>query len=984
MARPQVREVSAPSAIQGVAAPVSTYVRPADPGRSPLHELAEGLAAFNSGLGALLDKRKAESEAAEAARANVDFHRNNQEGYAEAVRQGKIPAWASDAYVQSYKKQQGNLAGLRLRDRFNLAYQQWEGRHDADHDGYAAWAAQWVAQNVGDEQDPYILAGLAPHLESLTLGGMDTFSTERDTRLKENARATTGALVTHSLEEAHDEYATTGQIDWDTHWGNILAEREAALARGDNGVAVDSLIVDSILLQAERTADMDYLKLLDRTLPGQTQPLALDPKVREAVTKSQDRIKATQGALASDIASERDRMEKQQQEELWADTLGRILKGEPVPEENIVTLERRDGEARIKVARYQKEAVGLDTQEDPESLLDVFTQIDQGAGAGFVIRMREQGVIRDPATLTKALDRVKAVQNALKDGGVFTSPTYKDIVKLVTNETGPTGITTTLDGTGPISAEGMEALYDFRQMLLDWETRNPNASMMEKEKAAREAGEIIRSRIVPDNDMGLHGQYISDADRADMERQAAREAEGPGDSPAEEEASNPFGGYSFIPNPIQSFREWWNGPQQPEDAPVAAPEPRVEQSPAPALESLSEARRSAVESLASGRGISAEEANQQLHDKLLEIMDEADPGIDRETTGSISQESRDGLANLFDNPPQVSSDTPLATAYVDPKSNPSVASAVLERFAGKRLPVSIRNNNMGAISITGDIQSSWAAKQPGFVGTTKRPAAEGGHYAKYATPEHGVAAASRLLERYGQQGVNTPEAIVKKWSTDTKAHGAYARTLSKYLTEAGVEAGVDTPLDLTDPKVRIAVLKAKSAHESDAGVPVYADAVFERGANYRLGETSGEKQRGLAALAPNGLVASSKRGYKPDLDNLRPEIRTGVESLQKAWGRELPIVSGFRDPARNRKAGGAKKSQHQHGNAVDIDVSTLSQAERIELIRLASSQGFKGIGVYANSIHLDYGTKRYWGPSHGAKSLPAWAKDAIEEHMKRA
>lgn len=231
--------------------------------------------------------------------------------------------------------------------------------------------------------------------------------------------------------------------------------------------------------------------------------------------------------------------------------------------------------------------------------------------------------------------------------------------------------------------------------------------------------------------------------------------------------------------------------------------------------------------------------------------------------------------------------------------------------------------------------------------------------------------------------MNTPEAIVKKWSTDTKAHGAYARTLSKYLTEAGVEAGVDTPLDLSDPKVRVAVLKAKSAHESGAGVPVYADAVFERGANYRLGETSGDRPKGLAALAPNGLVSSTKRGYKPDLDNLKPELKTGVESLQKAWGRELPIVSGYRDPAQNKRAGGAKRSQHQHGNAVDIDVSSLSQEERVELIRLASKQGFKGIGVYANSLHLDYGSKRYWGPSHKAASLPSWAKAAIEEHMSR-
>ena len=980
MARPQVREVSAPSAIQGMAAPVSTYVRPADPGRSSLHDLAEGLAAFDSGLGAFLNKRKAESEEADKARAVVDFNRNNQMGWAEAVRQGKVPASASPIYMEWYKKQQGDLAGLKLRDKFALDYQQWEGRHNADSSTFGQWYSQWVAQNVGDEQDPHVLSGLAPHLDGLLDGSYDTFMKERDTRIREGSRATSGALLTSDLESVLDDGRTTGQTDWETFWTSALQRREEALGRGELAADWDQLLVDSILLQAERTADMEVLQLLDKTLPGSQHPLNYDPKVREALTKTQDRVKAAQGALASDIARERERQEKQQQEELWAETLDRIHKGEEVPEEFIVRLSRRDGEARAKVARYQKEAVELGTQEDPEALLDIYTQIDQGEGADFVLRMREQGAIRDPATLTKALDRVKAVQNALKDGGIFTSPTYKDTVKQITNATG-IGDFSPLTNERGLSSEGMEALYDYRQMLLDWETRNPNASLIDKEKAAREVGEIITGRIVQDPSGDYHGRYISETDRADLERRAAEEAAASSATqPAEDDAPNPFGGYSFIPNPIQSFMEWWNGPQQPQEPAPAAEEPRAGSSPAPALESLSEARRSAVESLASRKGISVEDANQQLHDKLMEIMGEQ--GIDRETTGSISQESRDSLADLFENPPQAE-DAPLATAYVDPKSNPSVASEVLERFAGKRLPVSIRNNNMGAVSITGDIKSSWAAQQPGFVGTTKRPAAEGGHYAKYATPEHGVAAASRLLERYGQQGINTPEAIVKKWSTDTKAHGAYARTLSKYLTESGIEAGVDTPLDLTDPKVRIAVLKAKSAHESGAGVPVYVDAVFERGANYRLGSASGEKPRGLAALAPNGLVASSKRGYKPDLENLRPELRTGVESLQKAWGRELPIVSGYRDPARNRKAGGAKRSQHQHGNAVDIDVSSLSREERVELIRLASKQGFKGIGVYANSLHLDYGTKRYWGPSHKKESLPSWAKAAIEEHMGR-
>lgn len=450
----------------------------------------------------------------------------------------------------------------------------------------------------------------------------------------------------------------------------------------------------------------------------------------------------------------------------------------------------------------------------------------------------------------------------------------------------------------------------------------------------------------------------------------------------------------MIPNPIRSAGEWietvfGSGDEGQSANEMGTPQPpSTQRQPIeiPPLESLPEDQREAINTLAERHGVDPETAQRDIWSKVQELIDReaeegapSEPGtnIDSTTTNAIPEDIKGDLSSLYEHPPQVQ-EASLATAYVNPKDNPSVAVEVLDRFAGKRLPVSLRNNNMGAISITGNIEASWAAKQPGFVGTTKRPASEGGHYAKFATPEHGVAAASRLLESYGKQGVDTPESIVKKWSADASAHDAYAKTLVAYLDKEGIEADTTTALDLSKPEVRIAVLKAITAHESGAGIPAYSDEVFERGANYRVGNPKPTKGRGMA-----DLIASSKRGYQPDLENLQPTIRQGVSDLQKAWGRPLPIVSGYRDPQRNQKAGGAKKSQHMHGNAVDIDVADLSNEERVELIRLASEQGFKGIGVYANSIHLDHGERRYWGPSHGAKSLPSWAKAAIKEHMSR-
>lgn len=177
------------------------------------------------------------------------------------------------------------------------------------------------------------------------------------------------------------------------------------------------------------------------------------------------------------------------------------------------------------------------------------------------------------------------------------------------------------------------------------------------------------------------------------------------------------------------------------------------------------------------------------------------------------------------------------------------------------------------------------------------------------------------------------------------------------------------------------VLSDKAAPETpsdDAKAKPIAYSPGEDGAQVQNASLVSAKPRGMEAL-----VSSSKRGSAPDLTNLRPEIVSGVTDLQQAWGKPLPIVSGFRDTARNKKAGGAKHSQHKHGNAVDIDVSNLSKEDRVNLIRMASEKGFTGIGVYTTSLHLDYGGRRAWGPDYHKESLPSWAQGAIGEHMGR-
>lgn len=119
-------------------------------------------------------------------------------------------------------------------------------------------------------------------------------------------------------------------------------------------------------------------------------------------------------------------------------------------------------------------------------------------------------------------------------------------------------------------------------------------------------------------------------------------------------------------------------------------------------------------------------------------------------------------------------------------------------------PRGIRNNNPLNIE-AGDYTKS----QPGFTGSD-------GRFAKFETPDQGVAAADKLLQTYSSKyGLNTVGGIVGRWAPagDGNNVSAYAGNVAKQLGVAP-----DTPLDMSKPEVRSALIGAMGQHEN--GQPI--------------------------------------------------------------------------------------------------------------------------------------------------------------------
>ncbi len=83
-----------------------------------------------------------------------------------------------------------------------------------------------------------------------------------------------------------------------------------------------------------------------------------------------------------------------------------------------------------------------------------------------------------------------------------------------------------------------------------------------------------------------------------------------------------------------------------------------------------------------------------------------------------------------------------------------------------------------------------------------------------------------------------------------------------------------------------------------------------------------------------------------------------LHALREEWDRAMVIVSAYRSPAHNKAVGGAKRSYHMLGMAVDVSMRGIRARQRERFIALAEKHGFTGIGVYPTFTHIDVRKRR--------------------------
>lgn len=499
MARAPTPTVAITEAVRPVASPVDAYVRPSEPARSNMWQVAEALSGFDRDLSGFVQQRQAATAEQDRLRGEAAFHQDNASGYAEGVRQGSIPAFASPAFMEGYKAAQGSVAGTKIAQEFQVAYMQWPGKDGSDPTAFEGFLSSFIAEKTKGITDPKVLKGLLPQLRALQGGMQGQFMRDLDRNVYDGNLKTHAAANSQSIQA----YDTDGLgrktgTDYAGLWGDLMKRREAALKTGVRSEDYDNLLISTIQAEAIRNRDPRLLDLLDKSLPGTTYKISDLPNGRKAKMEATDRLEVLGRQALSEAEHLRNRLDKEAKEKSEADAIEAILKdpNAPIPEELIKRGSKYQGDFPVKILGWQKIIREAGVAEDPQALAELHAEIFNGGGMAAVAKALDRGVLRSAEGIGRATSYVKSVEADKGAKSVLEGPTFRGVMAAIRDRTmDPKLAGNPLDPNSGLTDVGIELQSRYQSLLMEWRLKNPNASELDTLKAQREIGQTVLDTI---------------------------------------------------------------------------------------------------------------------------------------------------------------------------------------------------------------------------------------------------------------------------------------------------------------------------------------------------------------------------------------------------------------------------------------------------------------------------------------------------------
>lgn len=492
-------------AVQPAATPTSIRFRTPeaqDTGSANMENLARSLSTFDTGIQSYLDQKQQQQDDRDKTLAEADFHKNNAEGYAQAVQDGKIPAYASQAYVQSYKQAQGSVAGDDLQEKFNAAYDSWGGKNSDDPNAYRDFVTGFLSQNI-NTNDPDVQAGLMPKINQLVEEGQSRYIQDRHTATVDGSVNAHIANSDNGITNAKNQAVAAGQqINLDSAWNVIQADRSKYLASGGTSAQIDNKYIDLITSQSVQTGGMDghrILTLMDRPVPGTNYTWAQTPYGQEKMKETNDTLDTLDRRRVSEAKDNQDALNKQHLGDVTTRVLSSIADspGETIPESLIKEGTQYDPEFRVNAAKWQSTMLKNVGTSDPDKVLNLNWSIVNGGGMQAISTAMQNGDIKNKADLSSAL-KLYASTDKAKDGAqpIFQSQQFKDLDDAIKARTfNPKDPLAKLAPGLGISDAGLGLRYALMQQVYDWSGAHPGASFSDQQLALGKIGEGLLKGI---------------------------------------------------------------------------------------------------------------------------------------------------------------------------------------------------------------------------------------------------------------------------------------------------------------------------------------------------------------------------------------------------------------------------------------------------------------------------------------------------------
>ncbi|MGV1835234.1 D-Ala-D-Ala carboxypeptidase family metallohydrolase [Rhizobium rhizogenes] len=938
MARAPVNQIPLSAQLQPVASPIDTFTQA---GPSPLRGVADALGTVDKSLQQFLSIRDQKAEQDDALRGKAAFYQDSGGEFAKMVSEGKIPAQYSPFYVRGFKEAQGAAAGEALRSKWQDAWDNWDGKNSEDPKAFNMFFHDFVRNNVGS-QDPDVLRGVLPTVEALQSNATTQYTQYRHDQTVNGSLTSHGALISGAVQDGVDAGLTEPKgADYPAIFANVDKVVSQQLATGDpGGKAVDTFI-DVMSGKILETKDPKLLDWFNQKVPGQSYTYGQTPhgiEVKNATVNSLE-VAARQQA-AGLTSAEKQAMEKRK-DEAQQGIISSILKdpNAPIPEE-ILTQGEQNGDPLIRLHAKQWRDDLVKGTSDPKKLTAFYDDVVSGRvppkdallqalGAGVFQSAEDmraasafvQSFQTSEDTITKALNGQvsRQVLEAIRQRTVAKDPT-------------------TMNPLAGTSDEGFEASSDFRQLVTRWVINNPNATLPEIEEQVQKFGKQITDRFQAPSDPFTEG--------ATYGRDPNLPFGNPYDQPQAGEADTTQQG-SADPD----VKSW-------ETQNKVTPE-----------------QRKIIEDQAARAGMGYDEF---VRTRALKQNQSAPAG------------EGDGLINKISYDPQGNDlgEGERAAGGVTPEQASSYIDQAFSQAEQAGLSGDERTTNL--LDLIGQGES-------------------GGNYnSVFGNPKSSLDLGTLSVNDILQQQEQARQAGIA--STAVGKYGFIFKTLRGLKAEMGLSGDEKFTPKLQDQMGK-ALLNRRGLQAYQAGrisKKTFALSLSQEfaalpnpntGRSFYAGD--GLNAARVSRSSVYGALGFTPASYNPDasassgpIDNLsfdHPEQAAGVKrqllSAVSDVGRELgispEIISGYRSPKHNAAVGGAKGSEHTEGNAVDVNIGGLSDADKTRLVQGLIAKGVKRFITYSNEpnmLHVDLKDQRgdgspYFMHNKSARNLrqaPSW------------